>query len=75
MASAYTKKEDYDNAKLFFEKSLTEHRTPDTLTKLSEVEKILKGMFFRYYNSFKSRNNCGITNIGTAQRNGWSSYW
>ncbi|XP_022703777.1 stress-induced-phosphoprotein 1-like isoform X2 [Varroa jacobsoni] len=42
MASAYTKKEDYDNAKLFFEKSLTEHRTPDTLTKLSEVEKILK---------------------------------
>ncbi|OQR78144.1 stress-induced-phosphoprotein 1-like [Tropilaelaps mercedesae] len=42
MASAYSKKEDYENAKLFFEKSLTEHRIPDTLSKLSEVEKILK---------------------------------
>lgn len=45
MASAYAKKEDYENAKLYFEKSLTEHRTPDTLSKLSEVEKILKGLF------------------------------
>jgi len=42
MASAYAKLEDFEQAKLYYEKSLTEHRTPDTLTKLSEVEKLLK---------------------------------
>ena len=42
MASAYQKKGDLQNAKTFFQKSLTEHRIPETLTKLSEVEKILK---------------------------------
>lgn len=42
MANAYTKIEQYDKAKLFYEKSLTEHRTPDTVTRLSEVQKILK---------------------------------
>lgn len=42
MASAYFKKEDLEQAKTFYQKSLSEHRTPDTLGKLSEVEKILK---------------------------------
>lgn len=43
MASAYAKLEDYDNAKTYFEKSLTEHRTSETVSKLSDVEKILRG--------------------------------
>ena len=42
MANAYTKLEQYEKAKFYYQKSLTEHRTPDTVTKLSEVEKILK---------------------------------
>jgi len=42
MASAYVKIEDYDNAKLYFEKSLTEHRIPETVSKLSDVEKVLR---------------------------------
>lgn len=42
MAGAYVKLEDYTNARTFYQKSLTEHRIPDTLTKLSEVEKIIK---------------------------------
>lgn len=37
MANAYNNLNDLANAKTFYEKSLTEHRTPDTLTKLSEV--------------------------------------
>lgn len=37
MANAYSNLNDLANAKTFYEKSLTEHRTPDTLTKLSEV--------------------------------------
>jgi stress-induced-phosphoprotein 1 len=42
MGSAYHKLEDLPNAKTYFQKSLTEHRTPDNLAKLSEVDKILK---------------------------------
>ncbi|CAG2164925.1 unnamed protein product, partial [Oppiella nova] len=42
MANAYYKMEDLDNAKTYFQKSLTEHRTPETLTKLTEIEKTLK---------------------------------
>lgn len=42
MANAYVKLENYDKAKFFYEKSLTEYRTPDTVSKLSEVEKIIK---------------------------------
>lgn len=42
MASAYQKKGDLENAKTYFQKSLTEHRTPDTLSKLSVVVKELK---------------------------------
>lgn len=42
MANAHSKKGDLEQAKFFYNKSLTEHRTPDTLTKLSEVEKLIK---------------------------------
>lgn len=40
IGSAYQKKNDLVNAIKFFEKSLTEHRTPDVLNKLREVEKV-----------------------------------
>ena len=36
------KKEDYDNAIKYFQKSLTEHRTPEILNKLRETEKTKK---------------------------------
>lgn len=42
MASAYKQKGDLHNARTYFQKSLTEHRIPDTLAKLSEVEKLIK---------------------------------
>lgn len=37
MGNAYTKKGDYGMARTFYQKSLTEHRIPETLSKLSEV--------------------------------------
>jgi stress-induced-phosphoprotein 1 len=37
MGSAHLKKGEYDLAIKNLEKSLTEHRTPDTLAKLKEV--------------------------------------
>jgi stress-induced-phosphoprotein 1 len=40
MGNAYLKKDDLDNAIKFFNKSLTEHRTPDILTKLRDTEKL-----------------------------------
>jgi len=43
-ASAYVKQENYEKAKLYYEKSLSEHRLPETRTKLSEVEKKVKEM-------------------------------
>lgn len=49
MASAYLKKNDLEQARTFFQKSLSEHRTPDTLTKLNEVEKIIKEREMRAY--------------------------
>lgn len=49
MAGAYVKLEDYANARTFYQKSLTEHRIPDTLTKLSEVEKIMKELERKAY--------------------------
>lgn len=42
MAAAYFKLKDYYNAKTYYQKSLTEHRTRETLNKLAEVEKIIK---------------------------------
>ncbi|XP_013777806.1 stress-induced-phosphoprotein 1-like [Limulus polyphemus] len=42
MGGAYSKKGDLYNAKTYYQKSLTEHRIPATLTKLSEVEKMIK---------------------------------
>ncbi|KAJ3123090.1 Hsp90 cochaperone, partial [Physocladia obscura] len=42
MGSAYQKLSDLPNAIKYFEKSLSEHRTPDVLTKLREVEKLQK---------------------------------
>lgn len=39
IGSAYLKQNDLENAIKFFQKSLTEHRTPDILTKLRETEK------------------------------------
>ncbi|XP_054165278.1 stress-induced-phosphoprotein 1-like [Oppia nitens] len=42
MANAYQKLDDLANAKTYYQKSLTEHRTPETLSKLSEIEKVLK---------------------------------
>ncbi|RWS09046.1 stress-induced-phosphoprotein 1-like protein [Dinothrombium tinctorium] len=49
MANAYQKLNDLKNAKTYYEKSLTEHRTPETLTKLSEVDKLLKEEERRLY--------------------------
>lgn len=49
MASAYLKKDDLDQARTFFQKSLSEHRTPDTLSKLSEVEMIIKERELKAY--------------------------
>lgn len=42
IGSSYLKKEDYDNAIKYFQKSLTEHRTPDILNKLRDTEKLKK---------------------------------
>ncbi|KAG8743073.1 Hsp90 cochaperone, partial [Ceratobasidium sp. 428] len=40
IGSAYSRKDDLDNAIKFFSKSLTEHRTPDILNKLREAENL-----------------------------------
>ncbi|KAJ3099654.1 Hsp90 cochaperone [Phlyctochytrium bullatum] len=40
IGSAYAKKDDFVNAIKYYQKSLAEHRTPDILTKLREVEKL-----------------------------------
>ena len=49
MATAYHKKGDLEQSRTFYQKSLSEHRTPDTLSKLNEVEKILKEREMRAY--------------------------
>lgn len=40
IGSSYQKKGDFANAIKYFQKSLTEHRTPDILNKLRETEKV-----------------------------------
>ncbi|KAK7103511.1 stress-induced-phosphoprotein 1-like isoform X2 [Littorina saxatilis] len=42
IGNAYMKKEDYDNALNYFNKSLTEHRVPDIVKKASEVQSKIK---------------------------------
>jgi len=42
IANAYKAKKDYNNAKVFYEKALSEHRTPEIKEALSKVEKNLK---------------------------------
>lgn len=42
MGNAYKKNEDYDKAKWAYEKALTEHRTPEYKTSLSEIETLMK---------------------------------
>lgn len=42
MGSSYLKLDDLHKAKDCFERSLTEHRTPDTLNKLRSTEKLIK---------------------------------
>lgn len=44
IGNAYRKLEDYKSAKMYFEKSLSEHRTPDVKALLSETEKKIKEM-------------------------------
>nr|XP_023029181.1 stress-induced-phosphoprotein 1 [Leptinotarsa decemlineata] len=42
IGNAYKKLKDYKTAKIFFEKSMSEHRTPEIKTLLSNVEKVIK---------------------------------
>lgn len=42
MALAFHRQDDLESAKKYYEKSLTEHRTPETRAKLSDVEKAIK---------------------------------
>lgn len=42
VGNSYKKMGDYKNAKVFYEKSLSEHRTPETRSLLADVEKIIK---------------------------------
>lgn len=42
LGNAYLKKDDLESAAKFFDKSLTEHRTPDVLTKLRTTQKEIK---------------------------------
>lgn len=42
IGNAYKKLKNYHQAKVYYEKSMSEHRTPELKTLLSEVEKIIK---------------------------------
>lgn len=42
MGNAYLKNNNAEKAKFCYEKSLTEHRTPESRAKLSEVEKLIQ---------------------------------
>lgn len=49
IGNAYKKLEDWTNAKVYFEKSLSEHRTPEIRTLLSDMEKKIKEAEERAY--------------------------
>ncbi|XP_055340971.1 stress-induced-phosphoprotein 1-like [Paramacrobiotus metropolitanus] len=42
IGNAYAKMDDNQNAKIFLSKSLAEHRAPDVLKRLQEIEKVIK---------------------------------
>ncbi|XP_066583003.1 stress-induced-phosphoprotein 1 [Prorops nasuta] len=42
IGNAYKKMENWKQAKVYYEKSMSEHRTPDIKTLLSDIEKIIK---------------------------------
>jgi len=42
IGNAYKQKEDYQKAKTYYEKAMSEHRNPDTKDLLSKVERIIK---------------------------------
>lgn len=44
IGNAYRKMENYQQAKIYFEKSMSEHRTPQVKQAISEVESIIKEM-------------------------------
>ncbi|KAJ1990206.1 Hsp90 cochaperone [Dimargaris cristalligena] len=51
IANAYAKKDDLDNAIKYYQKSLTEHRIPDTLNKLKALEKTKKELEKQAYHN------------------------
>jgi len=49
IGNAYSKMEDYKSAKTYFEKSMSEHRTPEVKTLLSQCEKKIKELELKAY--------------------------
>jgi len=49
IANSYKAKKDYYNAKIFYEKALSEHRTPEIKESLSKVDKMLKEQTLKAY--------------------------
>ncbi|KAG8223594.1 hypothetical protein J437_LFUL004115 [Ladona fulva] len=49
IGNAYKKLDDWNNAKIYYEKSMSEHRTPEIKTLLSEAEKQLKELERKAY--------------------------
>lgn len=49
IGNAYKAKKDYSNSKIFYEKALSEHRTPETKEALSKVAVILKAELRKNY--------------------------
>lgn len=42
IGNAYKKMKDYKNAKIYYEKSMSEHRTPEIKTLLSDMERVIR---------------------------------
>ncbi|KAJ1519420.1 hypothetical protein ONE63_004712 [Megalurothrips usitatus] len=49
IGNAYKKLEDYSNAKVYYEKSMSEHRTPEIRSLLSDVDKKIKELEAKAY--------------------------